>query len=94
MIKIDREDNGKKGRFVIYENGEFAGEMTYVWAGPIKFIIDHTGVEEKFGGQGLGEKLVMEAVEYARSNDLKIKPLCPFAKKVFDRHSELEDIRF
>ena len=53
MTKIEREDNGKKGRFVIYENDEFAGEMTFTWAGKNKFIIDHTGVEEAFGGKGL-----------------------------------------
>lgn len=28
MTRTEREDNGKKGRWVIYENGEEAGEMT------------------------------------------------------------------
>lgn len=93
MIKIDREDNGRKGRFVIYENGDFAGEMTYVWAGESKFIIDHTGIEASFTGKGLGKQLVMKAVEYARNNNLKILPLCPFAKKVFDKYKEIEDVR-
>lgn len=31
--KIEREDNGKKGRFVIYEDDKEAGEMTFTWAG-------------------------------------------------------------
>ncbi len=93
MIEIKREDNGKKGRFAIFENGEFAGEMTFVWAGELQFIIDHTGIEEKYSGRGFGKKLVMEAVEYARSNDLKILPLCPFAKKIFDKDSQIQDVR-
>ena len=93
MINIEREDNGKKGRFVIYENDAFAGEMTYVWAGESRFIIDHTGVEAGFSGKGFGKQLVMKAVEYARDNGLKILPLCPFAKKVFDKDRELEDVR-
>jgi hypothetical protein len=93
MIKIEREDNGKKGRFVIYENDEFAGEMTYVWAGESRFIIDHTEVKGNFSGKGFGKKLVMEAVEYARNNDLKILPLCPFAKKVFDKDNGIQDVR-
>jgi len=92
-VKIEKEDNGRKGRFVIYENDEFAGEMTYVWAGTTKFIIDHTGVEGSFSGRGLGKQLVMKAVEYARNNDLKILPLCPFAKKVFDKDDEIQDVR-
>ncbi len=93
LIKIEREDNGRKGRFVIYDNDEFAGEMTYVWAGTSKFIIDHTGVEGNFSGRGLGKQLVMKAVEYARNNALKILPLCPFAKKVFEKEVGIQDVR-
>ncbi len=94
MITIEREDNGIKGRFVIYENDKFVGEMTYTWAGKSKFIIDHTGVDENFNGKGFGKKLVMKSVEFARNNDLKILPLCPFAKKIFDKDKDIEDVRF
>lgn len=92
MAKIEREDNGEKGRFIIYENGEFAGEMTYTWAGKEKFIIDHTGVEEKFGGKGFAKELVMAGVAYARKNDLKIIPLCPYAKSRFERDKTIADV--
>lgn len=92
-IKIDREDNGKKGRYVVYYNDEFAGEMTFTWVGKTQLIIDHTGVEDKFAGKGLGKKLVMESVEYDRKNNLKIIPLCPFAKKVFDANEDIQDVR-
>ncbi|MBY5958198.1 N-acetyltransferase [Membranicola marinus] len=92
MAAIEQEDNGKKGRFIIYENEEFAGEMTYTWAGTKKFIIDHTGVEKKFGGQGFGRRLVMAGVEYARKNNLKIIPLCPYAKSRFDRDKSIGDV--
>lgn len=90
--RIELEDNGKKGRFAIYENDEFAGEMTFTWAGETKFIIDHTGVEEKFGGKGYGKQLVLKAVEHARKNNLKIIPLCPYAKKVIHRDENLHDV--
>ncbi|MEO7317031.1 MAG: N-acetyltransferase [Ginsengibacter sp.] len=49
----------KRDGLFIYENNEEAGEMTYTWAGTEKFIIDHTGVEEKFSSHGLGKQLVM-----------------------------------
>lgn len=94
MTRLEREDNGKKGRFIIYEDAKFAGEMTYTWAGSEKFIIDHTGVEEEFAGKGYGRQLVMEAVEFARKEELKILPLCPYAKKVFDKNSDIQDVRF
>lgn len=92
MTKIEREDNGKKGRFIISENDEFAGEMTFTWAGEDKFIIDHTGVEEKFGGKGFAKQLVMAGVDYARKNDVKIIPLCPYAKSQFDKDKSIRDV--
>lgn len=92
MVKIEREDNEKKGRFVLYEDEIMAGEMTFTWAGKTKFIIDHTSVDEKFGGKGYGKKLVMNAIAYARENEIKIIPLCPYAKRVFDMDDSIKDV--
>ncbi|GAA4281075.1 GNAT family N-acetyltransferase [Gaetbulibacter aestuarii] len=94
MVRIEREDNGRKGRFVIYENDTYAGEMTFTWAGKNKFIIDHTGVEDGFGGNGFGKKLVMKGVEFAREENVKILPLCPFAKAEFDKNEDIADVLF
>lgn len=94
MTRIEQKDNGKKGRFVIYEDELPAGEMTYVWIDDSKIIIDHTEVEEVHGGKGYGKQLVMAGVEFARKQELKIIPLCPFAKKVFDSDDRLQDVRF
>ena len=68
--------------------------MTYTWAGDSKFIIDHTEVSEEFNGKGVGKKLLMATVDYARNNNLKIIPLCPFAKSVFDKTEEIRDVLF
>tara|TARA_R110002073_G_scaffold279026_1_gene443014 strand:+ start:277642 stop:277755 length:114 start_codon:yes stop_codon:yes gene_type:complete len=37
---------------------------------------------------------VLKAVEFAREKGLKILPLCPFAKKVFNTTDELNDVLF
>lgn len=94
MTRIEQDDNGKKGRFIIYVKDVFAGELTYIWAGKMKFIIDHTGIEEKFENKGLGKQLVLKAIDFARNKGVKILPLCPFAKKVFDTDSSLNDVKF
>lgn len=94
MIQIEQEKDERKGRFVIYDNGQFAGEMTYTWAGPDKFIIDHTGIEDAFRGKGYGNKLLMRVVEFAREQGVKILPLCPFAKAAFEKNKEIADVRF
>ncbi len=92
MITFKQDDDGRKGRFVIYENNQFAGEMTYTWAGNTMFIIDHTGIEQAFGGKGFGKRLVLKAVDFARNQNVKILPLCPFAKAEFDKNTDLQDV--
>lgn len=91
-MKIERQDDGKKGAFTAMENDVQAGLMTFTWAGTDKFIIDHTEVNPDFSGQGVGKKMVMDAVAFAREKNLKIIPLCPFAKSVFDKEAEIRDV--
>lgn len=68
--------------------------MTYSWAGDSKIIIDHTEVNAEFNGRGVGKQMVMAAVDFARENNIKILPLCPFAKSVFDKTEEIKDVLF
>ncbi|MNQ11498.1 hypothetical protein D3C85_243870 [compost metagenome] len=91
---IEQINDPKNGYFRATENKIEAGRMTYTWAGPDKFIIDHTEVNPGFAGLGVGKKLVMEAVRFARGNNLKILPLCPFAKSVFDKTKEIQDLLY
>jgi predicted GNAT family acetyltransferase len=93
-MNIEQFNEEKKGAFKAIEYDKVAGEMTYVWAGPGKIIIDHTEVNPDFSGKGVGKKLVLEAVKYARENNIKILPLCPFAKSVFDKNPDLLDVVF
>jgi len=91
-MEIKQINADTKGFFKAEENGTEAGKMTYSWAGKNKFIIDHTEVNPQFTGRSVGKQIVMAAVSFARENNLKIIPLCPFAKSVFDRTSEIKDV--
>ena len=94
MIEIKQEDDGEDGQFTLFDEEKIAGEMTYSWAGEDKFIIDHTGIREEYGQKGYGKKLVYEAVEFARNKGVKILPLCPFARALFDKDNSIADVRF
>ncbi len=83
-MNIQQIDQGSKGAFIIQEDNRTLAEMTYSHAGDSLIIIDHTEVSDALRGKGAGKQLVQAAVEYARSNQKKIHPLCSFAKKVFD----------
>uniref|UniRef100_UPI003F4EE812 GNAT family N-acetyltransferase n=1 Tax=Flavobacterium ovatum TaxID=1928857 RepID=UPI003F4EE812 len=66
--------------------------MTFVYAGTGKFIIDHTEINLSYNGKGLGKKLVEHAVSFALKKGYTIVPLCPFAKKVFDKTPEYRHV--
>lgn len=91
-MEIKQFDRENKGFFKAEEEGKEAGRMTYSWAGKEKIIIDHTEVNPEFKGKSVGKKMVMKAVGFARENQVKIVPLCPFAKSVFDKIEEIRDV--
>ena len=88
-MNIEHFDDGKKGSFKATEGENEAGLMTYVWAGEDKLIIEHTVGNPAF--KGIGMELLNKAVAFAREKGVKIIPLCPFAKKMFDRKEEIRD---
>ncbi|WP_439182900.1 GNAT family N-acetyltransferase [Carboxylicivirga taeanensis] len=93
MLSYNIEDNGEKGRFILFENDLIAGEMRFRWEGQSKIVIDETKVGDEFGGKGYGKRLVNEAVDYARSKKIKIVPECAFVKAVLSKDESLKDVR-
>ena len=91
-MEIQQHDDGKIGAFFIEWEGSREAEMTYVWAGATRIIIDHTEVSDKLRGKNAGRQLVAKAVEFAREKGIKIMPLCPFAKSVFEKVTEFQDV--
>lgn len=93
-MKIELIENSKGGEFVIHESGNRKAEMSYTNAGDDKIIIAHTFVEETFRGGNVGRDLVKAGVDFARERNLKIVPLCPFAKAEFEKNSDYADVWF
>ena len=73
------------------KDGERLAEMTYTVAGS-RVIIDHTDVDDRLRGTGVGKQLVRAAVEWARAEKARLLPLCPFAKSVFDKTPDYADV--
>lgn len=63
----------------------------YLLAGG-KIIIEHTEVPEALEGRGLAGRMVRTALDYARAQNLKVLPICPFAKAFIGRHREYQDL--
>lgn len=92
MIEIKQFDRETKGFFKATEDEQEAGRMTYAWVNDDRIIIDHTEVNPAFRGRSVGNLMVQAAVEFARKANIKIVPLCPFAKSVFDKTPEYHDV--
>ena len=91
-MNIQQSEDGNQGGFYIEENEKQIALLTYKKSGDGVITIDHTEVDPNFRGEDIGEDLVAEAVKFARENDLKIVPTCPFAKKVIDDKPEFQDV--
>jgi len=91
-MTIEHHNGETKGFFKAVEGATEAGRMTYSWAGKERFIIDHTEVNPAFKGKDVGLQLVLKAVAFAQENELKIIPLCPFAKSVFDKNETIRGV--
>ena len=91
-MKIIQKDDPENGVFYIDTNGKIMAEMTYTWAGTDRIIIDHTQVDNSLKGQGIGNQLVTKAVEFARAKNIKIVPICPFAKRVLEQTPDFNDV--
>ena len=88
---IQHERSGHRGAFFLERDGKRLAEMTYTVAGT-RVIIDHTDVADSLRGTGTGAKLVQAAVEWARKENVRLMPLCPYAKSVFDKNPEYSDV--
>lgn len=91
-MEIKLEENKSKGVFFIEDQTGRVAEMTFSKAGEGRIIIDHTEVSDALRGKGAGKQLVSAAVDYARKNNIKILPLCPFTKSVMDKVKEFQDV--
>jgi predicted GNAT family acetyltransferase len=92
-ISVRVEQKEHRGAFFIEREGQRLAELTFSATPDGKLVIlDHTEVSDSLRGQGIARKLVEAAVGWAREKKVKLLPLCPFAKAVFDREAEFRDV--
>ncbi|WP_299454336.1 GNAT family N-acetyltransferase [uncultured Microscilla sp.] len=90
QVHITEEDN--KGKAYIGTSAKPLAAMTYSKAGNDLIIIDHTEVDQSLRGKNIGRQLLDALVEMARNKGIKMMPLCPYAKSVFDKDDSIHDV--
>jgi len=84
-------DNAERHRFELDLDGHTAFSE-YRRADGVLTIM-HTEVPKELNGRGIGSKLVRGLLDIARSQGLKVRPLCPFVASYMDKHAEYADLR-
>ncbi len=91
--EIKHKENDRRGMFYLEDDNGITSELTYSIKENGILVIDHTETRPALEGKGLASKLVRKSVEYARENNFKIEPLCPFAEVQFDLNKEYQDVK-
>ncbi|HWC53798.1 MAG TPA: GNAT family N-acetyltransferase [Chitinophagaceae bacterium] len=91
-MEIQNKKVGTKGMFYIEQDGDIVAKMVYSMPAPEKMIVEHTEVDDSLRGKNVGMQLFHHMVEYARANNIKVIPLCPFTNAMFKKKPEYSDV--
>src|ERR1700716_1711795 len=92
-LTVQREQQGHRGAFYIEQDGVRAAELTFSASPDGKLVmLDHTEVGTSLHGQGIARRLVAASVDWARQQEIKLVPVCPFARAIFENHPEFRDV--
>jgi predicted GNAT family acetyltransferase len=56
-------------------------------------VVTHTWVPKEIGGRGIAGQLVRAALDFARDQDLKVRPECTYADAWMRRHPDYDALR-
>ena len=73
--------------------GEMDAEITYVPKGEGVIEANHTFVDPSIRGQGVAHQLVDQLADFARKENLKIYPTCPYVVALFEKSTEYDDLK-
>ncbi|TXK76158.1 GNAT family N-acetyltransferase [Mesonia sp. K4-1] len=90
---IKHKENQTNGMFYLEDNNGILSELTYIKKDNNILVIDHTETKKGEEGKGLASKLLDHTVNYAKENNFKIDPLCPFAEVKFDENEEYQKLK-
>lgn len=87
-IEIIKNDRAHQFEVAI---GEHVAKLAFDQDGDT-IIYPHTEVPKELGGRGIAGKMAAHALDYARANNLRVVPQCPFVKKYIEDHPEYQDL--
>ena len=81
----------RNGRFRLMVNGEEASYVAYEAHGDFMEILS-TYTRPQYRGRGLASRLLRAVAKYAEEKALKIRPICSYAVRFFQKHPEYSHV--
>lgn len=75
------------GEVQLFSDDKKAGKMD-ISVSDGKLRVYHTEVDAEYEGKGFAKLLLNQLVSYAKENNLRIIPLCPYVLAQFKHHPE------
>jgi hypothetical protein len=91
-VTVTREDAGGGQQFVLRVDGARLGSLDFTRPEAGVLRIEYVEVAPELRGSGLGRQLVQAAVDWARDSDLKVVPICGYARAVITRDPEMRTV--
>lgn len=88
-VSIDREELNGVHEFVLRIDGERLGFLEFTRPGVGVMRIEYVEVSPELRGTGLGRQLVEKAVSFAKDAELRVIPICSYARAVMQRDPAL-----
>jgi len=84
-VTVTRDPGSEASEFVLQVDGERLGSLDFARPEAGVLRIDYVEVAPELRGTGLGRRLVEAAVDWAREENMKIVPICGYARAVIAR---------
>jgi uncharacterized protein len=84
-------DNPAELRYELLLDGQVIGEIRYRIEGDTVALV-HTEIDPGYEGQGLGTRLIEEALLDLRERGRRVIPICPLVRRYIHRHPEFADL--
>jgi predicted GNAT family acetyltransferase len=91
MGEIRVIDNPAEQRYELWDGDTLAGFIEFRLRNVV-VAMTHTEIEPHLQTQGLGTRLVADALADTRARGRTVKPYCPFVAAYIREHPEYEDL--
>lgn len=91
-VVIAREELNGVHEFVLRIDGERLGFLEFTRPEVGLMRIEYVEVSPELRGTGLGRQLVAKAIDFARDTELRVVPICSYARAVIERDPAMSSL--